>query len=57
MPQKIPGADSLLDYEVKIEDGTWCAWKKKVPQIDIDPKQGTFSFTFSSIKKSFNLKF
>lgn len=41
MPQKIPGADSLLDYEVKIEDGTWCAWKKKVPQIDIDPKQVT----------------
>ena len=27
----------LIDYEVKIEDGSWHLWKEKVPTIDIDP--------------------
>jgi len=26
----------LLDYEVKIEDGTWGLWKKRVPNIEIE---------------------
>jgi dynein heavy chain 1 len=26
----------LLDYEVKIEDGTWSLWKRKVPNIEIE---------------------
>jgi len=27
----------LIDYEVKIEDGSWGLYKKKVPNVDIDP--------------------
>lgn len=32
---------SLIDYEVKIEDGEWSLWKKKVPLVDIDPQKVT----------------
>jgi dynein heavy chain 1 len=31
----------FIDYEVRIEDGEWSLWKKKVPTIDIDPQKVT----------------
>jgi len=31
----------LIDFEVKIEDGEWSLWKKKVPTIEIDPQRVT----------------
>ena len=31
----------LIDFEIKIEDGEWHLWKKKVPTIEIDPQKVT----------------
>lgn len=31
----------LIDFEVRIEDGEWSLWKKKVPTIEIDPQKVT----------------
>ena len=30
-------SNSIIDYEVKMDDGEWSLWKKKVPEVDIDP--------------------
>lgn len=32
---------TLIDYEVKIEDGEWALWKNKVPYLDLDPERVT----------------
>lgn len=32
---------SLIDYEVRVADGEWSLWKKKVPLVDIDPQKVT----------------
>ena len=31
----------LIDFEVRIEDGEWGMWKKKVPTVEIDPQKVT----------------
>ncbi len=31
----------FIDFEVQIENGEWSLWKKKVPQIEIDPHKVT----------------
>lgn len=31
----------LIDFEVKIDDGEWSLWKKRVPTIEIDPQRVT----------------
>jgi dynein heavy chain 1 len=31
------GPQTLIDYEVKVEDGEWVLWKKKVPYLDLEP--------------------
>lgn len=36
LPVKSATAVSLLDFEVKIEDGSWVAWNKKVQLVEID---------------------
>ena len=41
LPPVGPGQESLIDFEVKLEDGSWQTWKKKVPQIEIDPMKVT----------------
>lgn len=33
--------DSLIDYEVSIEDGEWYPWKRKVKSVEIDPMKVT----------------
>lgn len=41
-PPKIPGCESIIDYEVSLEsEGEWVPWKKKVPSIEIDPHKVT----------------
>ena len=32
---------ALIDYEIRIEDQKWHAWKESVPVLDIDPRQVT----------------
>lgn len=32
---------SLIDYEVRVSDGEWSLWRKKVPIVDIDPQKIT----------------
>jgi len=32
-------ANPLIDYEIKIDDQQWHLWKKKVPQIEIEPSK------------------
>lgn len=31
----------LIDFEVRVEDGEWSLWKKKVPTVEIDPQKVT----------------
>lgn len=31
----------LIDFQVRIEDGEWALWKKKVPTVEIDPQKVT----------------
>ena len=40
---ELPSLDnfSLIDYEVRVSDGEWSLWRKKVPVIDIDPQKVT----------------
>jgi dynein heavy chain 1 len=33
--------DSLIDFEVSIEDGEWYPWKRKVKSVEIDPMKVT----------------
>lgn len=38
VPPKLPGCESIIDYEVSLEkDGEFVPWKRKVPTIEIDP--------------------
>ena len=32
---------SMIDYEIRIDDQKWHAWKESVPVLDIDPRQVT----------------
>jgi len=32
-------AKTLIDYEVKIEDGEWSLWSNKVPHLDLEPEK------------------
>lgn len=32
---------TLIDYEVKLEDGSWNLWKNKVPYLDLEPERVT----------------
>lgn len=31
----------LIDFEIRIDDGEWVLWKKKVPTVEIDPQKVT----------------
>lgn len=31
----------LIDFQVRIDDGEWALWKKKVPTVEIDPQRVT----------------
>ncbi|EAR94592.2 dynein heavy chain, cytoplasmic protein (macronuclear) [Tetrahymena thermophila SB210] len=41
LPPVGAGQESIIDFEVRIEDGEWYAWKKKVPQVEVDPMKVT----------------
>jgi len=39
VPLPISTSSPLLDYEIRIEDQEWHLWKKRVPQIEIEPSK------------------
>mmetsp|Transcript_20729 Transcript_20729/g.31812 ORF Transcript_20729/g.31812 Transcript_20729/m.31812 type:complete len:256 (+) Transcript_20729:7036-7803(+) len=39
------GNDSLLDFEVRIDDQQWHLWKARVPKVSIDPSKVTDAST------------
>lgn len=39
MPHGLGGDVTLLDFEVRLEDGEWYPWTDRVPTIDIDPSK------------------
>lgn len=41
LPQFTESAASLIDFEVVLPEGNWVQWKKKVPQVEIDPARVT----------------
>ena len=38
-PDGLGGDTTLLDFEVRVEDGQWYHWEKRVPTLDIDPEK------------------
>eukprot|EP00439_Symbiodinium_sp_Y106_P030402 s829_g3.t1 len=38
-PDGLGGDTTLLDFEVRVEDGKWYHWDKRVPTLDIDPEK------------------
>lgn len=36
-PDGLGGDTTLLDFEVRVEDGAWYHWDKRVPTLDIEP--------------------
>ncbi|CAK0878751.1 unnamed protein product [Prorocentrum cordatum] len=50
VPSGIGGDTTLLDFEVRIEDGEWYHWKERVPVLDIEPdKVGDSSLIISTV--------
>lgn len=39
LPSGLTEEQTLLDYEVRIEDGEWHHWRERVVSIEIDPHQ------------------
>ena len=31
--------ESIIDYEVRVEDQTWYTWRQKVPRVTIEPSK------------------
>jgi len=50
MPDGLGGDTTLLDYEVRVEDGKWYHWAERVPTLDIEPdKVGDSSLIISTV--------
>lgn len=41
VPMPNTSSSPLLDYEIRIEDQEWHLWKKRVPNIEIEPSKVT----------------
>ena len=38
-PDGLGGDTTLLDFEVRVEDGAWYHWDKRVPTLDVEPEK------------------
>jgi len=41
LPRFTENAAAIIDFEITLPTAEWSQWKKKVPQIDIDPSKVT----------------
>jgi len=50
LPEGLGGDTTLLDFEVRVDDGEWHHWKERVPTLDIEPaKVGDSSLIISTV--------